>query len=194
MRLSTLKMGLAALVAAIPALALAHPGHEHTTSFMTGFMHPMGGLDHLLAMLAIGLWAASLGGRALWAVPAAFVGTMLVGGALAVAGVQVPFIEQGIVLSVILMGALLLGAARFSVVTCAGIAGLFAIFHGAAHGLEMPLNANGAEYALGFAAATALLHVVGIGFGAVIARFQAPIVTRVTGSVIAIAGLFLALA
>ncbi|MGB0781687.1 MAG: HupE/UreJ family protein [Marinomonas sp.] len=194
MRLSTLKMGLAALVAAIPALALAHPGHEHTTSFMTGFMHPMGGLDHLLAMLAIGLWAASLGGRALWAVPAAFVGTMLVGGALAVAGVQVPFIEQGIVLSVILMGALLLGAARFSVVTCAGIAGLFAIFHGAAHGLEMPLNANGAEYALGFAAATTLLHVVGIGFGAVIARFQAPIVTRVTGSVIAIAGLFLALA
>lgn len=194
MRLSTLKMGLAALVAAIPALALAHPGHEHTTSFMTGFMHPMGGLDHLLAMLAIGLWAASLGGRALWAVPAAFVGTMLVGGALAVAGVQVPFIEQGIVLSVILMGALLLGAARFSVVTCAGIAGLFAIFHGAAHGLEMPLNANGAEYALGFAAATALLHVIGIGFGAVIARFQAPIVTRVTGSIIAIAGLFLALA
>ena len=194
MRLSTLKMGLAALVAAIPALALAHPGHEHTTSFMTGFMHPMGGLDHLLAMLAIGLWAASLGGRALWAVPTAFVGTMLVGGALAVAGVQVPFIEQGIVLSVILMGALLLGAARFSVVTCAGIAGLFAIFHGAAHGLEMPLNANGAEYALGFAVATALLHVVGIGFGAVIARFQAPIVTRVTGSVIAIAGLFLALA
>jgi urease accessory protein len=92
------------------------------------------------------------------------------------------------------MGALLLGAARFSVVTCAGIAGLFAIFHGAAHGLEMPLNANGAEYALGFAVATALLHVVGIGFGAVIARFQAPIVTRVTGSVIAIAGLFLALA
>lgn len=194
MRLSTLKMGLAALVAAIPALALAHPGHEHTTSFMTGFMHPMGGLDHLLAMLAIGLWAASLGGRALWAVPAAFVGTMLVGGALAVAGVQVPFIEQGIVLSVILIGALLLGAARFSVVTCTGIAGLFAIFHGAAHGLEMPLNANGAEYALGFAAATALLHVVGIGFGAVIARFQAPIVTRVTGSIIAIAGLFLALA
>lgn len=194
MRLSTLKMGLAALVAAIPALALAHPGHEHTTSFMTGFMHPMGGLDHLLAMLAIGLWAASLGGRALWAVPSAFVGTMLAGGALAVAGVQVPFIEQGIVLSVILIGALLLGAARFSVVTCAGIAGLFAIFHGAAHGLEMPLNANGAEYALGFAAATALLHVVGIGFGAVIARFQAPIVTRVTGSIIAVAGLSLALA
>ena len=193
MRLQTLKMGLVALFAAIPALALAHPGHEHTTSFISGFMHRMGGLDHLLAMLAIGLWAASLGGRALWAVPAAFIGTMLVGGGLAVAGVQVPFIEQGIVLSVILMGALLVGAARFPVTICAGIAGLFAVFHGAAHGLEMPLNANGAEYALGFAAATALLHLVGIGFGAAIARFQAPIITRVTGSLIAVAGLFLAL-
>jgi|TARA_R110001632_G_scaffold196061_2_gene318065 urease accessory protein len=193
MRLHTLKMGLVALFATIPALALAHPGHEHTTSFMSGFMHPMGGLDHLLAMLAIGLWAASLGGRALWAIPTAFVGTMLVGGGLAVAGVQVPFIEQGIILSVILMGALLVGAARFPVAICAGIAGLFAVFHGAAHGLEMPLNANGAEYALGFAVATALLHLVGIGFGAVIARFQAPIITRVTGSLIAVAGLFLAL-
>jgi len=193
MRLS-LKMGLAALVAALPALALAHPGHEHTTSFMTGFMHPMGGLDHLLAMLAIGLWAASLGGRALWAVPTAFVGTMLVGGALAVAGVQVPFIEQGILLSVILMGTLLLGAVRFPAAVCAGIAGLFALFHGAAHGLEMPLDANGAEYALGFALATALLHVAGMVFGLAIARFQASIVTRVTGSLIAIAGLFLAIA
>jgi urease accessory protein len=193
MRLS-LKMGLAALIAAIPALASAHPGHEHTTSFMTGFMHPMGGLDHLLAMLAIGLWAASLGGRALWAVPAAFVGTMLIGGGLAVAGVQVPFIEQGIVLSVILMGALLVGAARFPITVCAGIAGLFALFHGAAHGLEMPLNANGAEYALGFAAATALLHVAGIGFGMAVARFQTPIVTRVMGSVIAIVGMYLAIA
>ncbi|MCW4631287.1 MULTISPECIES: HupE/UreJ family protein [Marinomonas] len=192
MRLS-LKMALAALVAAIPALASAHPGHEHTTSFMTGFMHPMGGLDHLLAMLAIGLWAASLGGRALWAIPAAFVGTMLVGGGLAVAGVQVPFIEQGIVLSVILMGALLVGAARFPIAVCAGIAGLFALFHGAAHGLEMPLNANGAEYALGFAAATALLHIVGIGFAIIMARFQAPILTRIMGSLIAVAGVFLAL-
>ena len=192
MRLS-LKMALAALVAAIPALASAHPGHEHTTSFMTGFMHPMGGLDHLLAMLAIGLWAANLGGRALWAIPVAFVGTMLVGGGLAVAGVQVPFIEQGIVLSVILIGALLVGAARFPIAVCAGIAGLFALFHGAAHGLEMPLNANGAEYALGFAAATALLHIVGIGFAIIVARFQAPIVTRIMGSLIAVAGVFLAL-
>lgn len=189
-----LKLGLAVLAASAPIAALAHPGHEHTTSFMTGFMHPMGGLDHLLAMFAIGLWAASLGGRAVWAVPMAFVATMLVGGGLAVAGMSVPFAEQGIVLSLIVMGALLVGAARFPVSVCAGIAGLFALFHGAAHGAEMPVNANGLEYALGFAVATALLHVAGIVFGQALARIQAPVVTRITGSVIAAAGLVMAIA
>lgn len=194
MRFNALKICLAALITATPALALAHPGHEHTTSFMTGFLHPLGGLDHLLAMLAIGLWAASLGGRALWAVPLVFVGTMLIGGGLTMTGVQVPFIEQGIVLSVILMGALLVGIARFPVAACASIAALFAVFHGAAHGLEMPLNTVGAEYAIGFAAATGLLHLTGMGIGILIERYQAPILTRVTGTVIAMMGLFIALA
>lgn len=194
MRLNTLKIGLVAIFAALPALALAHPGHEHTSSFMTGFMHPMGGLDHLLAMLAIGLWAVSLGGRALYIVPIAFVGAMLAGGCIAITGVQIPFVEQGIILSVILIGALLVTRKRFPVLTCAAIAGLFALFHGAAHGVEMPLNANGALYALGFAVATTLLHLVGIGFGGVIARFQAPFATRLIGSIIALAGIFLAIA
>jgi urease accessory protein len=194
MRLNTLKIGLATLIAALPTLALAHPGHEHTSSFMTGFMHPIGGLDHLLAMLAVGLWASSLGGRALFAVPIAFVIAMLIGGGIAVAGVQVPFIEQGILLSVILMGALLVGATRLPLVACATIAGLFALFHGAAHGLEMPLNANSVVYALGFASATALLHLIGVSFGVIINRFQVSVVTRITGSLIAVTGLFLAIA
>lgn len=194
MRLNTLKMGLVALVAAIPALASAHPGHEHASSFMTGFMHPMVGLDHLLAMLAIGLWGASLGGRALWAVPVAFVATMLFGGGLVIAGVQIPFIEQGIALSVILIGALLVSAVRFPVVASVSIAGLFAVFHGAAHGVEIPLHTNAMEYGLGFAAATLALHIVGLGFGTTMIRFQTPIVTRVTGSLIALAGVFLAIA
>ncbi|MEL0611822.1 HupE/UreJ family protein [Marinomonas arenicola] len=194
MRLTTLKMGLATLIAAAPTLALAHPGHEHSTSFMTGFMHPMGGLDHLLAMIAIGLWAASMGGKALWAVPAAFVGTMILGGAFGMAGMQVPFVEQGIALSVILMGALLVASVRFSVGSCAAIAGIFAFFHGAAHGMEMPLNAHVAEYALGFAAATALLHLVGMGMGKAIARIEAPIVTRLSGGIIAAAGVVMAIA
>lgn len=192
MRLNTLKIGLAALLAALPTLALAHAGHEHSSSFMTGFMHPIGGLDHLLAMLAVGIWAASLGGRALLTVPLAFVGAMLIGGGMAVAGIQVPFIEQGILLSVILMGALL--STRFPTVICALIAGSFALFHGAAHGLEMPLSANGALYAFGFASATALLHLAGLSFGALITRLQANIATRITGGVIALTGLFLAIA
>ncbi|MFT2097143.1 HupE/UreJ family protein [Marinomonas sp. 2405UD66-6] len=194
MRLNTLKIGLAALFAALPTLALAHAGHEHSSSFMTGFMHPIGGLDHLLAMLAVGIWAASLGGRALFTVPLAFVGAMLVGGGMAVAGIQVPFIEQGILLSVILMGALLVGSTRFPTAVCALVAGSFALFHGAAHGLEMPLNANGALYAFGFASATALLHLIGLGFGSLIARLQVNIATRITGGVIALTGLFLAIA
>jgi urease accessory protein len=194
MRLNTLKMGLVAILAVVPALALAHPGHEHASSFMTGFMHPMGGLDHLLAMLAIGLWAASLGGRALLAVPIAFVGAMLIGGGIAIAGIQVPFVEQGIILSVILIGALLVTTKRFPIVTCAAIAGLFAMFHGAAHGIEMPLSTNSVQYALGFAVATALLHIVGIGFGGAITRFQTPLATRLIGGVIGLTGVFLAIA
>jgi len=194
MRLNTLKVGLTTLIAAVPTLALAHPGHEHSTSFFSGFMHPMGGLDHLLAMIAIGLWAVSIGGKALWAVPAAFIGTMLLGGALGMMGLQVPFVEQGIALSVILIGLLLVGSARFSVGSCAAIAGVFAFFHGAAHGMEMPLNVNGAEFAIGFACATALLHVAGMGLGKTIARIEAPIMTRLAGGVIAAAGVMMAVA
>ena len=194
MRLHTLKLSLVALITALPALVFAHAGHEHTSSFMTGFLHPMGGFDHLLAMFAVGLWAASLGGRAVLAVPMAFVATMLLGGGLAVAGMAVPFIEQGILLSVIVMGALLVGAARFPAIICAAIAGVFALFHGAAHGLEMPLNANGMEYAAGFALATIALHLVGLGFGQVFARLQTPMVSRLVGSIIAIAGVVMSIA
>ncbi|QUX90744.1 urease accessory protein UreJ [Marinomonas sp. A3A] len=173
---------------------LAHPGHEQASSFMTGFAHPMGGLDHLLAMVAIGLWAASIGGRALWAIPVAFVVTMLLGGGLAVAGLNVPFVEQGILLSVIILGALVLFAKRLPTAVCVAIAGGFALFHGAAHGMEMPLSANGLQYALGFALATAGLHVVGLGVGQVMAKIGTPLATRISGSLIATAGLFLAFA
>ncbi|WP_339722457.1 HupE/UreJ family protein [Marinomonas primoryensis] len=178
----------------VSGVVLAHPGHEQASSFMAGFDHPIGGFDHLLAMLAIGLWAASLGGRALWAIPAAFVLTMLVGGGLAVAGLSVSFVEQGILLSVIVLGALVLFAKRLPTALCAVIAGGFALFHGAAHGMEMPLSANGLQYALGFALATAGLHVVGLGFGQWMAKMGAPLVTRISGSVIATAGLLLAFA
>ena len=191
--LKTKGLFAAALLVATGSV-FAHPGHEHASSFMTGFSHPMGGLDHLLAMVAIGLWAASIGGRALWAVPVAFVMTMILGGGLAVAGMTVPFVEQGILLSVIVLGALVLFAKRLPTLVCAAIAGGFALFHGAAHGMEMPLNANGLQYALGFALATAGLHAVGLGFGQVMAKIGTPLVTRISGSLIATAGLVLAFA
>ncbi|ADZ89432.1 HupE/UreJ family protein [Marinomonas mediterranea] len=184
----------ASSLAVFSGAAVAHAGHEHISSFMSGFMHPMGGLDHLLAMVAVGLWAAAMGGRALWAVPMAFVIAMVMGGALAVAGMQVPFVEQGILLSVVVLGALVLGAKRLPVAACAAIAGAFAIFHGAAHGAEMPLTANGIQYAAGFALATAALHLVGVGLGQLATRFGTPIVTRISGSVIALAGVVLAVA
>ncbi|MBR7888742.1 HupE/UreJ family protein [Marinomonas sp. A79] len=194
MRSVTLKMGIAATMVALPTLVMAHPGHEHASSFMTGLMHPMGGLDHLLAMLAVGLWAASIGGKAMWMLPLAFISAMLLGGGLAIAGIQMPFVEQGILLSVILVGVLLVASARFSIATCASIAGLFALFHGTAHGVEMPLNANGVEYALGFIAATFALHITGMALGTLVTRLQAPLMTRLAGSVIAIAGVILAIA
>lgn len=173
----------------------AHPGHEHASSFMTGFSHPMGGLDHLLAMVAIGLWAASIGGRALWAIPVAFVMTMILGGGLAVAGMSVPFVEQGILLSVVVLGALVLFAKRLPILVCVAIAGAFALFHGAAHGMEMPLTANGLQYALGFAVATAGLHVVGLGLGQMMTTIgTSSFATRISGFVISLTGLVLAFA
>ena len=194
MRLSIAKILSGTVFLLASGAALAHPSHEHASSFMAGFDHPIGGFDHLLAMLAIGLWAASLGGRALWTIPSAFVITMLAGGGLAVAGLSVPFVEQGILLSVIVLGALVLFAKRLPTAVCVATAGAFALFHGAAHGIEMPLNANGLQYALGFALATAGLHVVGLGFGLWMAKMGTPLVTRISGSVIATAGLLLAFA
>lgn len=194
MQKSMMKAAAAAALTLATGAAMAHPGHEHTSSFMTGFMHPIGGLDHLLAMIAVGLWAASLGGRAVWAVPASFVLMMVVGGAMAIAGMSVPFVESGIVLSVIVLGTLVLGAKRLPVAFCAAVAGLFAIFHGVAHGMEMPLDTSGMNYALGFALATALLHGAGVGFGHWMTRIGTPLVTRLSGSVIALAGLVLAVA
>lgn len=188
------KVVLVSALAVSSSAVFAHSGHEHTSSFMSGFSHPLGGLDHLLAMVAVGLWAASLGGRALYAVPVAFVAMMLLGGGAAMAGLEVPFVEQGILLSVMVLGALVLGAKRLPVAVCAAIAGGFAVFHGVAHGMEMPANGAAAQYALGFAVATTALHLVGVGFGQLMARLGTPLITRLSGSVIAVLGMVLALA
>lgn len=146
-----------------PSLAMAHPGADHVHGAVQGFLHPFGGLDHLLAMIAVGMFAAQLGGRALWIVPAAFVGTMAAAGALGMSGVPVPHVEIGIALSVVALGAAVALRLHVPTLLAATLAGIFALFHGYAHGAEMPATMSGLAYGAGFVAATALLHAIGIG-------------------------------
>lgn len=154
---------VAATVLALAAgTASAHTGEHAVVGFASGFTHPFLGLDHLLAMLAIGLWAAQQGGRALWAVPAAFVAAMGLGGALVWVGGALPQVETGIALSVLVLGLLIATRRQWAAPVGMAIAAGFALFHGYAHGLEMPQAASPALYALGFVLATASLHAAGI--------------------------------
>jgi urease accessory protein len=178
----------------LPGMALAHTGVGETTGFMHGVAHPIGGLDHLLAMIAVGIWAAQVGGRALWIVPCTFVGVMILGGVLGFAGVPVPFIEQGILLSVLILGVLIAGALKLPLVYSALIVGFFAIFHGFAHGAEMPVAIAAASYTAGFALATATLHLAGMGLGMYMSRINLPAVSRFAGGAIALSGVYLAVA
>jgi len=158
---------------AAPFSAFAHPGHdggELTWDFNTGFAHPFSGWDHLLAMIAVGLWAAQLGGRARWLVPAAFVVALTVGAALGRAGVNFSGVEQGIAASVFVLGVLIATTARLPVAAGMALVGLFAIFHGLAHGAEMPATNGALGYGFGFIAATALLHAAGLALGTFGAR------------------------
>jgi urease accessory protein len=151
------------LAAAMPAYA--HVGIGTASSFTAGFMHPLSGLDHMTVMIAVGLWAAIKGGKAVLAWPAAFVGVMLVGGALGMLHMPLPFVEPGILASVVTLGLLVALAIDLPVSVGVAIIGLFALFHGHAHGTEVPENAGGLEYMAGFAIATLLLHGTGIAAG-----------------------------
>lgn len=177
----------------LPGLALAHTGAGETTGFMHGVGHPVGGADHLLAMVAVGLWAAQIGGRALWVVPCTFVGVMIFGGVLGFSGVPVPFIEEGILISVLILGVLIAGAFKLPLVYSALIVGCFAIFHGHAHGAEMPLLITAASYTVGFALATAALHLAGIGLGLLMPKLNLPAANRFAGGAIALSGVYLAI-
>lgn len=152
---------LAGLV--LPAVADAHTFGAHDAGFAHGFMHPIGGWDHLLAMVAVGLWAAQRGGAALWALPAAFVTAMIGGGLLGMTGIELPAVELGIAGSVIALGALIAAQSRLSLPVSLVVVSAFALFHGHAHGAEMPEAAQPLLYGLGFALATALLHGAGVG-------------------------------
>lgn len=182
-----------ALIAATlaPGVALAHTGVGDAGGFVHGFAHPIGGLDHVLAMVLVGLFAWQLGGRALWLVPAAFVAVMALGGGLGVAGIDVPFVETGIALSVVVLGAAVALGVRAPVAMAMALAGIFAVFHGHAHGAEMPETVAGMTYGLGFLLGTALLHAAGIAIGCGVGGLggrYGQAVTRAVGGVAAVAG------
>jgi urease accessory protein len=187
----------------VPALALlcagagasgaaAHTFGAQGAGFAQGFAHPFGGLDHLLAMVAVGLWAAQRGGRALWAVPAAFVAMMALGGVAGAAGLTLPLVELGIALSLVALGLAITFSIRMPVALSALSVGLFALFHGHAHGTELPETASALSYVLGFVAATAALHGVGIGAGMLLERETGRVLVRLGGAGIAATGLVLA--
>jgi urease accessory protein len=186
-----LKLALATLLVLAPTAALAHTGVGVEHDLMHGFMHPLGGLDHVLAMVAVGVFAFVLGGRALYLVPLAFVGMMAAGFLLGVAQIEVPFVELGIALSSVVIGGVAALGKPMPVVAASALVGVFAVFHGVAHGAEMPLGASGWQYALGFVAATALLHLAGIavamGVAGLVGRFGKP-VAQVAGGLFALGG------
>lgn len=175
----------------VTTAALAHGGHGETAGLLHGFAHPLGGLDHVLAMIAVGVLAFVLGGRALYLVPLSFVAMMAIGFGFGVSGVDVPFVELGIALSSVVIGGAAALGRPMPAAGAMALVGVFAIFHGHAHGAEMPVDASGLSYALGFIAATALLHAAGLaaafaGAGA-LGRFGRP-VARLAGGLFALGG------
>lgn len=189
-----LSLSLATLVLALlPTAAMAHVGTGSAAALTAGLAHPLGGADHLLAMLAVGLWAALMGGRAQWAVPVAFVAMLVVGGALGIAGVTLPFVEAGILISLLVAGLFLAGALRLSLFASTVIAAGVALLHGHAHGTEMPLALNAVSYSLGFALSCALLLGAGIASGVILKKFSTTTAYRTLGIAISAAGLGLAI-
>jgi urease accessory protein len=184
MRPSVLTTLIAAFVLA-PAIALAHTGHAETSGVMYGLAHPISGLDHVLAMVAVGVLAGQLGGRALWLVPLSFIGVTVVGGALGMAGIQGPFAEVGIALSVVVLGLAIAFPLKLQALAAMAVVGFFAVFHGYVHGAEMPATASALPYAAGFVGATALLHAVGVGPGLLIGGR----VVQAGGGVMAVLGI-----
>ena len=169
--------------------ALAHTG-EDASGFTSGFFHPLFAWDHIAAMVAVGLWGAFLGRPAIYILPIVFPLVMAVGGALGILGVALPAVEAGIAASALVLGVCVAMAARPPLWVAAIAVGFFAIFHGHAHGTELPDAANPFGYAAGFVLATGLLHLTGIAFGTITNSVAGRIVVRGAGAVIALAGVF----
>jgi urease accessory protein len=184
------KRGFVLVIAAVlwPTMALAHTRGGEALGFTNGLLHPVSGLDHVLAMIAVGLWGAQLGAPAVWLLPVTFPMMMAFGGMLALLGVPLPGIEAGIAVSAIALGFAVLTESRPRLWIAALLVAFFAIFHGHAHGTELPPGANGILYSIGFVIATGTLHGVGIGMGLVHRWHAGRAALRCAGGGVAVAG------
>ena len=192
MRKFSLLQVVAMTLAIAPTVVFAHTGVSDTHDFLHGFSHPIAGLDHVLAMVAVGVVAAQLGGRALWTVPASFVVTMAVAGVCGMTGLALPYTEVGIAVSLVVLGAVFAFNVRLPMAMMAALVALFAVFHGYAHGMEMPESLSGIAFGSGFILATSLLHGVGIGLGFGVKRIgveRGRPLTQTAGALVALVGL-----
>ena len=191
MKRSIVWLAVSALLALLPMTASAHMVLGTGFGLGAGMGHPFSGLDHMLAMVAVGIWAIQMGGRAIWMVPLAFVSVMLLGGVIAYSGIPLPFVEQGIGVSVIFLGLLILAAVSLPPAMSAAIVGFFALFHGYAHGAELPHLGAAFSYSLGFVLATAALHGAGLVAGHWLMQGRGQNLLRYTGGLIALGGVAL---
>ena len=176
----------------VAGAAQAHTGHDHAAGFVSGFLHQFSGAYHMLAMVAVGLWALQLGRGALFLVPAAFVAVMAAAGSFGYLGLVPPGVEAAILASLVVIGGAVALSLRLHIVAAMLVVGVFAAAHGVAHGTELPAAAGALGYTLGFVVATAALHAVGIAIGLISARHFSGRATRLAGAAVALGGLALA--
>jgi urease accessory protein len=181
-----------ALFLAAPQVVRAHPQSGAAGGFLSGFSHPISGWDHILAMIAVGLWGAQLGAPAMWLLPVTFPMVMALGGMMGLLGIPLPGVEFGIAASAIVLGGMVLSEARPRLWIAALIVGVFAIFHGHAHGTELPAGQDGLLYSAGFVIATGCLHGVGITIGLIHKWKGGRIVIRAAGGLVLLAGFYFA--
>lgn len=181
---------IVAFASLAPESASAHVDVGALGGFQSGFIHPIIGPDHLLAMLAVGIWGAQMGGRNIWTLPVTFPLVMAAGGILGMSGFVLPHVELGIALSVFVLGLAIAFAWKAPEWVALLLIAVFAVFHGYAHGVELPKAVDPASYAVGFVVATGVIHVVGIGIGLLLGRLWEGRLSQALGGAIAVAGLY----
>ncbi len=183
-------LGVVITTAFACSVAWAHIGDGSAGGFVSGLHHPVSGLDHMLAMVAVGLWGAQLGMPAIWVLPVAFPMMMAIGGFLGLVGLPLPGTEVGIALSAVVLGIMVLGEVRAKLAVAMIVVAVFAVFHGHAHGTELPEGQSALLYSIGFVIATGLLHAVGIGIGSIHRWKSGQMVLRASGAAVLVGGCF----